>query len=236
MIKQLRKVINKFGIDIKRFPQAGPIQNRMKLLNTYNIDLVFDVGANIGQYAEVLRKYGYQGKIVSFEPLNSAYEQLSAKCKKDRLWKAEKTALGDFTGKSQINIAGNSFSSSMLDMLPDHLKAAPASGYIGTQEIAVEKLDNLYNKYYTGHEQIFLKIDTQGFEMQVLKGAEEALQYIKGIQVEMSLVPLYKDDVLFKDMVKYLNSKGFELMSLEPGFNDSKSGRMLQMDGIFYKI
>ncbi len=83
---------------------------------------------NIGQYAKLLREFGYSGRIVSFEPLSSAYSQLKAVSKKDPLWEiAPQAAIGNQEGEIIINIAGNSYSSSALPMLDAHLESAPES-------------------------------------------------------------------------------------------------------------
>ena len=80
-----------------------------------------------------------------------------------------------------------------------------------------------------------LKIDVQGFEKNVLDGAKETLPYVSVIQVEMSLVPLYENQMLFFEMIHYLDDKGFTLFSLENGFSNPRTGRLLQTDGIFVK-
>ena len=80
-----------------------------------------------------------------------------------------------------------------------------------------------------------MKIDTQGFEKNVLEGSINSLKYINGIQIELSLKPLYKGSLLYLDMIKYMKRYNFELVSLENGFSDHKTGELLQVDGIFFK-
>lgn len=80
-----------------------------------------------------------------------------------------------------------------------------------------------------------MKLDVQGFEMSVLKGAEASLNNIRGLQVELSIEKLYKDGLLYQDMISYIESKGFELYSLENGFSDPKTGKLLQFDGVFFR-
>jgi hypothetical protein len=81
----------------------------------------------------------------------------------------------------------------------------------------------------------YMKIDTQGFEKNVIEGAKESLKDIKGLQLELSMVELYQGETLVTDMINYIEDKGFTLYSLEPGFYDTKSGQLLQVDGIFYR-
>jgi FkbM family methyltransferase len=180
---------------------------------------------------------GYPGRIVSFEPLSSAYSQLKTASKKDPLWEiAPQTAIGNQEGEIIINIAGNSYSSSALPMLDAHLESAPESAYSGSETVKLSRLDTLAKDYIKSEtKSIFLKIDVQGLEKQVLEGATAILPSIKGIKLELSLVPLYEGQVLFKEMIDIVEKLGYELYGIEPGFTAEKTGRMLQMDGIFFK-
>ena len=237
-----KEIIKKFarnvGIDLKRYNVQTSESARMQRLLTYhNIDLVFDVGANIGQYAKSLRDLGYSGRIVSFEPLSNAYSQLKYASKRDPLWEiAPQTAIGNQEGEIIINIAGNSQSSSALQMLDAHLESAPQSAYSGSETVKLSRLDTIAKDYInTQTKSIFLKIDVQGLEKQVIEGATAILPLVKGIKLELSLVPLYEGQVLFKEMIDIIEKLGYELYGIEPGFTAEKTGRLLQMDGIFFK-
>lgn len=78
-----------------------------------------------------------------------------------------------------------------------------------------------------------MKIDTQGFEKNIIDGANESLKHFKIIQLEMSIVPLYENEMLYIEMINYLDKRGFQLFSLENGFSDRTTGQLLQVDGIF---
>jgi len=236
--KTIKKLSRSLGIDLKRYNvQTSEAAKMQRLLAYHNIDLVFDIGANIGQYAKSLRELGYSGRIVSFEPLSSAYSQLKAVSKKDPLWEiAPQTAIGNQEGEIIINIAGNSQSSSALPMLDAHLESAPESAYSGSETVKLSRLDTLAKDYIKSEtKSIFLKIDVQGLEKQVIEGATAILPLVKGIKLELSLVPLYEGQVLFKEMIDIIEKLGYELYGIEPGFTAEKTGRMLQMDGIFFK-
>ena len=236
--KTIKKLSRSLGIDLKRYNiQTSEAAKMQRLLAYHNIDLVFDVGANIGQYAKLLRELGYSGRIVSFEPLSSAYSQLKAVSEKDPLWEiAPQAAIGNQEGEIIINIAGNSYSSSALPMLDAHLESAPESAYSGSETVKLSRLDTLAKDYIKSEtKSIFLKIDVQGLEKQVLEGATAILPLVKGIKLELSLVPLYEGQVLFKEMIDIVEKLGYELYGIEPGFTAEKTGRMLQMDGIFFK-
>jgi FkbM family methyltransferase len=207
----------------------------MALLRHFEINKILDVGANVGDYAIELRKLGFHGKIVSFEPLEAPYQELKKNVTDDNNWDAVNIALGNTDEESFINIAGNCNSSSLLDMLPDHVNSAPQSSYIGKEKIIVRKLDSVMNDYRSKGDNILLKIDTQGFEKQVLDGAEQSLPVIRGIQLEMSLLPLYSGSILYLEMIELLKNKGYKLYSLENGFSNPETGQLLQVDGIFFR-
>jgi FkbM family methyltransferase len=236
MKKLIQKILRKTGYQLTRYPEPNPdLIRRFKIVNYCNIDTLFDIGANTGQYAIDMRKFGYSKKIISFEPLKSAFEDLKSASLKDNNWIVNNYALGNENIKSVINVAGNSLSSSMLNMLPMHLNSAPESKYITQEEIEIKKLDSIFNSFCNKEDRVMIKIDTQGYEKNVIYGANESLNSIKVVQIEMSIVPLYEKEMLFIEMINYLNSKGFQLFSLENGFSDPTTGQLLQVDGIFVK-
>lgn len=197
------------------------------------VDTVLDVGANTGQYGKSLREAGYKGNMISFEPLNSAFAALKKNADNDSNWAVNNFALGNEDGKTVINIAGNSYSSSILNMLPLHADSAPESKYVGQQEIEIKKLDTIFSSIAKAGSGIMLKIDTQGYEKNVIDGAASSLSNIRMIQLEMALAPLYANELLFLDMIHYLDNRGFQLFSLETGFSSPETGQLLQADGIF---
>jgi FkbM family methyltransferase len=144
-------------------------------------------------------------------------------------------ALGGKCGEIEINISANSVSSSVLDIRQTHIKAAPQSQYIGKQIVHMERLDELAAQYIQPAAELFIKVDTQGYELEVLKGATALWPNIVALQLELSLVPLYDQAPTFLDMIAFMTSNGFELFGLVPGFRDQSSGRMLQVDGFFVR-
>lgn len=208
---------------------------RVRLMASDGISLVLDVGANAGQYAQRLRAAGYTGRIVSFEPLADAFAALAEASRPDPAWEARRLALGDEDGTTSINVAGNSWSSSVLEMGAAHLASAPESAYVGTEEIPIARLDSVWHELVRDGDRVFLKLDVQGYEMHALRGAEASLQRIALVQAELALVTLYEGDMSWRAIVDHLDRHGFELAGLEPGFEDPGSGRMLQADGIFLR-
>lgn len=238
MNKIIKKIFSFAGLNIQRInPFSHSTIRLIKSMENYDIDMVLDIGANIGQFAQDIRAYGYTGKIVSFEPLSQAHEKLKYLSEKDPKWTAHsRTAIGNEDGKLTINISKNLVSSSILPMMKSHSSAAKDSVYISTEAVDVNKLDSIASKYIDESSSVFLKIDTQGYEWQVLEGAKETLPKIKGILCELSLTPLYEGQKLWIDMVQYLEKEGFTLWSIQHGFTDARDGRTLQVDATFYRV
>lgn len=238
---QTKQIVHQFlrrlGYDLIKYEAAThPLARRKKLLESYGIEVVIDVGANVGIYGKQLRAIGFKGQIISFEPLSSAYEELLKNTNTDSHWNSMNYALGNYSGKTDINIAGNSHSSSLLDMLPSHLKSAPESKYCGKEQIRIETLDSIFESICSKKQSSLLKIDTQGFEKKVIDGAEKSLEFIDTIQLEMSLIHLYRDELLFDEMYRVLYQKGYSIVSIEPGFTNEATGQLLQVDGIFHRF
>jgi len=200
-------------------------------------DVIFDIGANVGQFAQALRKGGYHGHIISFEPLSSAHATLIATAASDPLWDvAERCALGASDGWAEINIAGNSYSSSLLPMLDLHREAAPPSAYQGTEPCRVIALDSYIERTFSDPTTVFgLKIDTQGYESQVLAGLRRNHDRVKVVVCKMSLAPLYVDGPSISELCRLLAELGYHCVALGPEFEDPRSGELLRANGVFVK-
>lgn len=206
-------------------------------MQSHGVDVMLDIGANSGQFAMQARSdMGYGGRILSFEPLSSAFALLQANARNDAAWDVFNYALGDAEGTAEINISANSYSSSLLAMLPTHARSAPTSRYVDKEVIHVKTLDALFDDLCGDAEHVYMKMDTQGFESRVLQGARESLARIDTIQMEMSLVPLYEGELLFLEMCALMREGGYTLIAIENGFSDPSSGRLLQVDGIFHRL
>ncbi len=231
--ESIRKILHKVDLDVINY-SVSTYARIKQILDYHKINLVLDVGANKGQYHNSLRRLGYSGKIISFEPLSDAYAELLKSSTKDPLWKiAPRIAIGNEEGEISINIAGNSASSSLLPMLDRHRNAAPESAYIGSETVKITRLDSICPSYISQDSQIFLKIDVQGYEQKVLEGSQGILPQVKAIQLEVSFVPLYQGDLIFGDMLDYMNHLGYALAYLNPCFFDVNKVQLLQADAIF---
>jgi FkbM family methyltransferase len=214
--------------------QRHPGWRRQRMLAEHRVDVVLDVGAARGGYARELREFGYQGRIVSFEPIATAYADLQAAAVGDPKWSCVHTALGSTTGRQTINIASNSDSSSLLPMAEEHRVAAPQVDYVGHEEISVARLDDVVDEHVPSGSRTFLKIDTQGFEREVLEGGAKTLDACVGLQLELSFVPLYSGGMLVDEALSLAYDNGFRMVAFAQGFTNP-NGAMLQADGIFFR-
>jgi FkbM family methyltransferase len=225
-----RNLLAHAGLRAYRRPDA-----LSRLLERHGIDVVLDVGANAGQFARRIRAMGYRGRIVSFEPLAQAFDKLVANTQTIGNWQAVRLALGDKEGTRDIFVAGNSQSSSFLEMLPRHVQAEPKSAYRGTEQVNVRCLDSIYGDYCGEGDRCLLKVDVQGFEDAVLRGAAKSIGRCIGLQLELSVVPLYEGALTMTEMIDRLAAQGFALADLQTGFVDPQSGELLQVDGTFVR-
>ena len=197
---------------------------------------MLDVGANDGAYALELRRGGYRGRIWSYEPLHEAFADLERAAADDDLWKTVNCACGAKAGSAKINVAKNSYSSSLLPMLRTCSESAPEAEYISEETISVCTLDDSVQPSIGPQDKVWLKIDTQGYEAEVLKGASRLLPHVQALECELSLVPLYDGQMLIDEMISMVYRLGFRMVSVAPVFSQPETGYTLQVDGTFVRV
>ncbi len=197
------------------------------------IDVCLDVGANTGQWAKIMRKAGYRGTIVSFEPLAGAFATLSRAASRDERWGVLRAGLGSRDHETTIHVSGDTQASSLKKMLPLHEEIADHFSPVSEERVTILKLDSIWSDFVPARSKVLLKLDTQGFEKHVLDGAAKSLPKVRMVQMEISIVPLDEGTLLLPDALRLMARKGFNLVSLEYGFCHPETGQMLQVDGIF---
>jgi FkbM family methyltransferase len=226
--------VRRLGYEVVRLaPPTEARRARAVLLADLGIETVVDVGANDGAFAHELRLDGYRGRIISFEPGAEAFKRLQARCADDPNWECRKVALGATDGVSTINVAANSSSSSLLPMTAVHEQSAPGSGYIGVETVELARLDSLQRLLGLDTTRLFIKVDVQGYELEVLKGAVLTLTDALALESELSFVELYEDQPLFNDVVSSLREAGFVMTGIEEVHFDARTGELLQVNGTF---
>lgn len=227
-----------FHLKLKRLSSSSSEDFRtVKILNTYKFTCVLDIGANTGQFAESLIDFGYKNKIISFEPTQSAYNTLTKRSEKYSNWEvAERCAIGNILGEVDINVSDNSVFSSIKEIKDNYVEYNQSSRSSHTEKVKLYPLDHFAGKYIKTDEKTFLKIDTQGFEKEVLEGAKNILTDIDGVKIEIPLESIYQSvDWKLPDIISYFYNKGFTCQSLHPVAVNNKTGAVLEVDGIFIR-
>jgi FkbM family methyltransferase len=226
----VRSCAHRLGLDLARYVPLS------RALSANAITTVFDIGANQGQFGRELRRDGYRGRIISFEPMSAAHAVLLGKSRGDSLWSVhERCAIGAEDKTISINVSKNSGSSSILPILAEHTDAAPDSVYVGKESVQQVRFDRIFRNYVGPAERFFMKIDTQGYEREVMAGAPEALQLVTGLQLEISFFELYESQPGYKYFLQWAEANGFFLWSIHDGFSNLAVSKTLQADICFFR-
>ena len=198
-----------------------PIRRHVaQVLAAHAVSCVVDVGANVGQYGRDLREAGFRGRIASFEPQPAAHDELSAAARGDPGWTVHRLALGRTDGEATLYDCGRSQLASLhrpLSLLHERVSAArPAE----ERTIPVARLDRLFEELVAGLEpaRVFLKMDTQGSDLDVFAGAADCLDRIVGLQSELSVLPLYEGMPDYMTALAAYRAAGFEVTGFFPIF------------------
>lgn len=204
-------------------------------LKRRGVTTIVDIGANVGQFARRMRTLGYDGRILSVEPLAVPFQALVTASSKDPRWQVAQLAVGREPGTSTMHVSKASASSSFLMPTATCVAAAPTSRATAQEAVAVTTIDALFLENQIAPEQAFVKLDIQGYERAALEGATATVASLVGIQIELSNIELYDGQDLAWNMIRWLTDRNFDLWYVEPGFKDPASGRLLQMDGTFFR-
>ena len=224
-----KRAAAKLGYVVHRRDQTHEM-SRDRAMRLRGVDLVLDVGANRGQYATGLRMCGYQGRIVSFEPIPAAYQDLVRAHGPDAQWTGRQAAVGAAAGSAELNVSASSVLSSILDARTELSNRIPAVEATEKVVVSVVTLDDLWAELVPPQATTMLKIDVQGFEHFVLDGTAAHLDQIVLMEVEMGLQKLYEGGSTIHDLLPRLHQAGFEVISIDSGFVDVATGQVLDID------
>lgn len=213
-----------FSLPQLQIDRINELSYLKQLLSQLKIDCVLDVGANRGQFASELRKIGYTGLIVSFEPIGSEYTVMQALFKNDDNWRGFQIALGSKDESATIMIPNLTVMSSILQPI------GPEKN-LREETFEIRRLDGLLPDLIEqlGVSNVFLKMDTQGYDLEVFKGADDCLETIAGLQSEISIRPLYKDMPHYTEVFEVYENAGFSLYNLSV-VNRIENGGLLEMN------
>jgi FkbM family methyltransferase len=190
-------------------------------LDRAHVDLIIDIGGNIGQFASALRYIGYRGDILSFEPIPDAFAALSARMLGDKRWHGRQIAIGDHVGEEILNImAATVFSSFRSRVTQDQNTSDTVREKllvpIRTLESVIDEMGLVSRLSRT-----LIKSDTQGYELAVLHGLGQYIELVKLIQCELSSIPLYTNSPFMTEVIDFLHEHHFQSVSFAPVNGDS---------------
>lgn len=230
MRSAINTTLKRLGYRVSRWaPPYAFIQH----LNQLGINVVLDVGANAGQYGKLLRVSGYAGQIISFEPVNAPFAALSGAAASDPKWSAINAAAGAAKGEATINVNRLTEVSSLLTLRQNVQHGFETA--TETQSISIVRLDDVFEQYVKANDRVLLKMDVQGYENEVLKGAAVTLKKIAAVQTEMSIVPIYSGQQDMCTTIGTLKGSGFDLIDIANGHRDT-DGRLMEADGFFVRL
>jgi FkbM family methyltransferase len=206
------------------------------LLRELAVNVVLDVGANVGQYARGLRRSGYRGRIVSFEPVSALAAELRKAAADDPDWLVYDCALGDEETTTEINVArGPSRPALVSSLLPSSDFGKEWSEKLRDMDretITVRRLDSVFDEAVSGvaNPRVFLKMDTQGYDLRAFRGAGHVVDQLLGLQSEVSCVPIYEGMPHLTEQLAVYEAAGFAPAGMFQVSRHGRSMRIIEFD------
>jgi len=237
------RIAESLGYELVKIKKRRRMQDSLEsnvahVIEAQRVNCVIDVGANTGQYGNLLRQIGYSGRIISFEPVRACFEILAGRVAGDANWSCHSCALGREDGTRSINVMSTSVFSSFL---PANSFAArrfdSAVGVERVEEVEVRRLDSVFEDLIREIDEprVLLKMDTQGFDLEVFAGASSCLDRIVGLQSELSLIPIYEGMPDFVEAIETYRRHDFEVTHIHPVSRDSSRLALLEVDCVMSK-
>lgn len=233
-----RSFIRRFGYDIVQYQGTSSLSSHLAiLLPRLGINCVIDVGGHFGEYGRMLRENGYDGRIISFEPVEMNHATLLSASSRDTSWIVKKLALGEYDGESTILVTEGTGLDSFLTPSEYGRSALGTAMQVKRKEVVqVAKLDSIYAECIDGIDdpKVYLKLDTQGWDTNVLKGAMECIGKIPAMQSEVSVKPLYDGMSGWTEALSHMQELGFEMSGIFPVLQDPEF-RAIELDVVMVR-
>lgn len=233
----LKSILRNFGYEIKKHYKIDTPTAKSCLINVihhYHVDLVIDAGANTGQFGKELRNNGYTGEIHSFEPVKATFQLLKESSENDLNWHVHHAALGAEKGEFEINVMDASdlcSFSTPSEFGKDRLKGF---GSRGSEMVKVNTLDWFLAEKDLTKRRMLLKMDTQGHDLEVMKGSIQSLGSIWALQSEISFKPLYNEMPSHLESLRKFDEYGYSVAGMYP-VGKSEDLSVIEMDCIFVR-
>ncbi|MDE0148672.1 MAG: FkbM family methyltransferase [Rhodospirillaceae bacterium] len=221
---------------MSRKPKPTHWENLVTILGHFGVTVVLDIGAHRGEYGGYLRRAGWRGRIVSFEPQSAVRPALEERAAADGNWQvAPAMAIGGADGEIALNISAETDMSSALPLAGSAMRFTPSSAMVGRETVTLRRLVTVFGDYVRDDDTAFVKADTQGYESAVLDGAEPVMARIAGWQLELSIEPIYEGETDWRAMLDRMESLGYAAHLFIPGYFSRHIARQLQIDGVFMR-
>jgi FkbM family methyltransferase len=228
----IKRGFRQFGLELStcaRANKAGLRPDMENLIGKVRPATIFDVGANKGQFRDFLRyEVGYGGDILSFEPIPELAGALVERTKTDARWKVFPCALGAEPSTLELNVSDSTDFSSFLKLSGNTLMLFPGASSQRSVRVMVQTLSDFISSH-TPDAPYFLKLDTQGFDMEVINGGLSVMQDCAAVLCEVSVIPLYVGQPDWREMITKLNDMGFDLVGLYP-VNRTSNMQVIEFD------
>jgi FkbM family methyltransferase len=235
----IRSSLGRFNlalIDLQKNNWLGPfLPGHLKaVFANLGVNCVIDVGANVGEYGAMLRSNGYRGRIVSLEPVSEVYDQLRQNAANDNSWRTVNVACGSRNEDAPMHVFDVSLYNSLLAPSKNMKEILNATKVEQIRTVKVHRLDSMFEEFVDGLDEprVFLKIDTQGFDQEVVKGAGAYMPRISGLQSEVSVIPLYEGMPDYLDALALYRKLGFEPTGFFPIFHSPTSHHVIEFDAV----
>lgn len=240
----VRHVLHSFHYDIVRKapPTSGPaflssLGSQLKfLLDALKIDCVLDVGAHVGEFGRYLREIGYAGYIVSLEPVGASFEELHQHTRGDAKWLAYKLAAGSATGSASINLMGDSELNSFRHFTPLGARLLNDQ-FVSTEVVDVVRVDRFVDEHQADFPatHIFLKLDTQGWDIEAARGAIDILHRVQLVQTEVAVQSLYDGVPSLEASLDFFKKAGYAISGFFPVAFDFAALTAVEVDMLFVR-
>jgi FkbM family methyltransferase len=239
-VRVLRSRLARHGIVIGRMPSTNRLDHALvRVLSERKVDHVLDVGAHTGGFGRVLRDLcGWRGPICSFEPVHSSFVELERAMEHDPTWHGHEMALGSAPATAVMrHFPAHSIFDSLLPASAYGRRRFAELASTSTEEpVTVQRLDAVIDEVllFGPNERLLLKTDTQGFDLEVVRGASNCLDRIVAIQIELPAIAIYDGLPPLGVAIDEIMGLGFYPVGFFPITRD-RTLRVVEFDGLFVR-
>lgn len=231
----IRNLFRILGLEVRFRSLKSSFDLRLRhFIKIYEIDNVYDIGANKGQFLKQILSFNFKGKVNCYEPIPSAARCLIDFTKQNANVRVFNFALSNSQGRQKFYITTDLASSSLLESSQIVDYSSGRASIIDEIEVVVHRLDDLKHIFGDG-ERNFMKIDVQGSELAVLEGARLTLKNCVMVLIEVSLTELYAGQSKFDEVIAFMLAEGFKVLDLFDSFRSETDGSLLQADMLFVR-